>query len=244
MSTVVDGPPRDGRTGARRMALLLALAAALFIAARVLPIGAWLASLNGLFTRLGPWGIVLFVLVYALAAVLFVPGSPLTVGAGLVYGLGPGFAAASAGSTLGAACAFLVARYLARDRVERWVGGDPRFRAIDEAVGREGWTIVLLTRLSPVFPFNLLNYLYGLTRVPFHTYLPASWIGMMPGTLLYVYLGFAGRTVAQAATAGLARSPAEYAFWATGLLATIAVTLYVTRLARRALHSRAGWSAG
>ena len=240
MSASGDGAPRRAKAGTRRLIGFLAVATALLVLARVLPAGAWLAQLNGLFTRLGPWGIVLFVLVYALAAVLFVPGSPLTVGAGLVYGLGPGFAAVSAASTLGAACAFLVARYLARDRVERWVGGDPRFRAIDEAVGREGWTIVLLTRLSPVFPFNLLNYLYGLTRVPFHTYLLASWIGMMPGTLLYVYLGFAGRTVAQAATAGPARSPAEYAVWATGLLATIAVTLYVTRLARRALGERAG----
>lgn len=234
------GPPRRGKAGTRRLIGLLAVVAALLVAGRVLPFGAWLAQLNGLFTRLGPWGIALFVLVYALAAVLFVPGSALTVGAGLVYGLGPGFAAVSAGSTLGAACAFLVARYLARDRVERWVGADPRFRAIDLAVGREGGTIVLLTRLSPVFPFNLLNYLYGLTRVPFHVYLLASWIGMMPGTLLYVYIGFAGRAVAQAATGAPALSSAQYAFWGVGLLATIAVTLYVTRLARRALGQRAG----
>lgn len=234
------GPTRRGKSGTRRLIGFLAVAAALLVAARVLPAGAWLAQLNGLFTRLGPWGIVLFVLVYALAAVLFVPGSALTLGAGLVYGLVPGFLAVSAGSTLGAACAFLVARYLARDRVERWVGADPRFRAIDLAVGRGGGTIVLLTRLSPVFPFNLLNYLYGVTRVPFLTYILASWIGMMPGTLLYVYLGFAGRAVAQAAAGGAARSPAEYVFWSLGLLATIAVTLYVTRLARRALGQRAG----
>jgi len=240
VSAAADGPPRRDPSGARRLIALLAVAAALLVAARVLPAGAWLAQLNGLFTRLGPWGIGLFVLVYALAAVLFVPGSPLTIGAGVIYGLGPGFAAVSAGSTLGAACAFLVARYLARGRVERWVGADPRFRAIDEAVGRDGGTIVLLTRLSPVFPYNLLNYLYGVTRVRFSAYLLASWIGMLPGTLLYVYLGFAGRTVAQAAAGGPARSPAEYAVWGIGLVATIAVTVHVTRLARRALGRRAG----
>ena len=239
MSGAGDGAPRRGKPGTWRLVGFLAVAAALLIAGRVLPAGAWLAQLNGLFTRLGPWGIVLFVLVYALAAVLFVPGSPLTVGAGLVYGLGPGFAAVSAGSTLGAACAFLVARYLARDRVERWVLSDPRFRAIDLAVGREGGTIVLLTRLSPVFPFNLLNYLYGLTRVPFPIYLLASWIGMMPGTFLFVSIGSAGRAVAQAATGGVSRSLAEYLFWTLGLVATIAVTLYVTRLAHRALGQRA-----
>lgn len=240
MSPTAGGPPRRGTSGTKRLIALLALAAALLVAASVLPAGAWPAQLNGFFVRLGPWGIALFVLVYALAAVLFVPGSALTIGAGVIYGLGPGFAAASAGATLGAACAFLVARHLARDRVERWVGADPRFQAIDAAVGRDGGMIVLLTRLSPVFPFNLLNYLYGVTRVPFPTYLLASWIGMLPGTLLYVYLGFAGRAVAQAATGAAARNPAEYAFWGIGLIATIAVTLHVTRLARRALGQRAG----
>jgi uncharacterized membrane protein YdjX (TVP38/TMEM64 family) len=240
VSPDAGAPPRRGQSGTRRLIALLVVAAALLVVARLLPAGAWLAQLNGFFIRLGPWGVVLFVLVYALAAVLFVPGSPLTIGAGVIYGLGPGFAAVSAGSTLGAACAFLVARYLARDRVERWAGDHPRFRAIDEAVGRDGGTIVLLTRLSPVFPYNLLNYLYGVTRVPFPTYLLASWIGMMPGTLLFVYLGFAGRAVAQAATGGAARSPAGYAVWGVGLIATIALTVHVTRLARRALGRRAG----
>ena len=218
------------------LAALLALAVAL----RFLPVAAWLSDLNELLARLGPWGIGLFAIVYALAAVLFVPGSALTIGAGVLYGLGWGFVAVSVGSTLGATAAFLVARYLARERVARWAARDPRFAAIDEAVGREGWKIVLLTRLSPVFPFNLLNYLYGLTRVRLGPYVLASWIGMMPGTVLYVYLGFAGRAVAQAASGRTARTPAEYAAWTIGLIAAFAVTIYVTRLARRALRARAG----
>jgi uncharacterized membrane protein YdjX (TVP38/TMEM64 family) len=216
----------------------LAALGAIIVALRFLPVGDWLEGLNEYFARLGPWGIGLFAIVYAAAAILFVPGSALTIGAGVIYGLGWGFVAVSAGSTLGAAGAFLVARYLARDRVERWAAANPRFAAIDQAVGREGWKIVLLTRLSPVFPFTLLNYLYGLTRVRFGAYVLASWIGMMPGTVLYVYLGFAGRAVAQAAAGRASRSPAEYAAWTIGLLATLAVTLYVTRLARRALSGR------
>jgi len=211
----------------------------LVIAAHRLPIGDRLKELIDLFARLGPAGIALFVLVYTLAAILFVPGSALTIGAGVIYGLGWGCVAVSAGSTLGAAGGFLIARYLARRRVERWAAANPRFAAIDRAVGREGWKIVLLTRLSPVFPYTLLNYLYGLTRVSFGAYVLASWIGMIPGTVLYVYLGFAGRAVAQAASGQAHRGPVEYAPWTVGLLATLAVTIYVTRLARRALQSRA-----
>jgi uncharacterized membrane protein YdjX (TVP38/TMEM64 family) len=225
--------------GRARLIAGLAALAVIVVALRFLPVAAWLAGLNESFTRLGVWGIGLFAIVYALAAVFFVPGSALTIGAGVLYGLGWGFVAVSAGSTLGATAAFLVARYLARDRVERWAARDRRFAAIDEAVGREGWKIVLLTRLSPIFPFTLLNYLYGLTRVRLAPYVLASWIGMMPGTLLYVYLGFAGRAVAQAAAGRTARSPAEYAAWTIGLIATLAVTVHVTRLARRALRDRA-----
>jgi len=227
-------------SGERRRGIARWIAAAvilllLVVAVRRLPIGGWLSALNGLFARLGLAGIALFALVYALAAILFVPGPALTIGAGVIYGLGWGFVAVSAGSTLGAAGGFLVARYLARRRVERWAAANPRFAAIDQAVGREGWKIVLLTRLSPVFPYTLLNYLYGLTRVSFGAYVLASWIGMMPGTILYVYLGFAGRAVTQAATGQTRHTPAEYVIWAAGLLATLAVTIYVTRLARRAL---------
>jgi len=229
-----------GRGGRARVAGGLALLAALIVALRFLPLADRLQNLVDRFTALGPWGIGLFTVVYALAAIFFVPGSVLTIGAGAIYGLGWGFVAVSAGSTLGAAGAFLIARYVARDRVERWAAQDPRFAAIDQAVGHEGWKIVLLTRLSPVFPFNLLNYLFGLTRVGFGAYILASWIGMMPGTLLYVYLGFAGRALAQAAAGRASRSPAEYALWVVGLLATLAVTLYVTRLARQALRGRAG----
>ena len=223
----------------RRWILLLGAVALVVAGLRLLPVASWLGSLSDYFTALGPWGIGLFAIAYAVAAVLFVPGSALTVVAGVIYGLAWGTVAVSVGSTLGATAAFLVARYLVRERVERWAAVNPRFAAIDEAVGREGWKIVLLTRLSPVFPFALLNYLYGLTRVSLGAYLLSSWIGMLPGTVLYVYLGFAGRAVAQAASGRADRSAGEYVSWVIGFLATVAVTVYVTRLARRALRSRA-----
>jgi uncharacterized membrane protein YdjX (TVP38/TMEM64 family) len=139
--------------------------------------------------KLGPWGPVIFVSVYVVATVLFVPGSVLTLGAGAVFGVALGSVCVSISATLGATAAFLVGRYLARDAIARKIERNEKFAAIDRAVADEGWKIVFLTRLSPVFPFTLLNYAFGLTRVRLSHYVLASWIGMMPGTVMYVYLG-------------------------------------------------------
>ena len=130
---------------------------------------------------LGPTGVIAFVVIYILACVFMLPGSVLTLGAGAVFGVVKGSVIVSVAATLGATAAFLVGRYFARDRVAKMIEGNARFRAIDEAVGREGWKIVGLTRLSPVFPFNLLNYAYGITKVSLRDYFLASWIGMLPG---------------------------------------------------------------
>src|SRR2546425_2602123 len=201
----------------------------------LLPLRAWLDGVVAWASGTGIAGVAVFAAVYVVAAVLFLPGSVLTLGAGAVFGLLWGTVAVSVGATLGAGAAFLIGRYLARDRVARWAVANPRFAAIDAAVGREGGRIVLLTRLSPFFPYNLLNYLFGLTRVGFWTYLLASWIGMIPGTLLYVYLGFAGRAAAQAVAAPGIGNAWELVFWGVGLAATVLLTFYLTRLARRAL---------
>lgn len=150
---------------------------------------------------LGFTGYVVFFLLYAFFTVLFLPGFILTVGAGAIFGLVGGFVAVSLGSTTGAALAFLLGRFLAREAIERKVAGNAKFAAIDAAVAQKGWKIVFLTRLSPVFPFNLINYAYGLTRIPFPHYVLASWVGMMPGTLLYVYTGSLAGNVARAALA-------------------------------------------
>jgi uncharacterized membrane protein YdjX (TVP38/TMEM64 family) len=181
--------------------------------------------------RLGPWGPVIFIGLYVIATVLFVPGSVLTLGAGAVFGVVWGSIYVSVAATLGATCAFLVGRYLARDAIARKIEGNERFAAIDKAVENEGWKIVGLTRLSPVFPFTLLNYAFGITRVKLGHYILASWIGMMPGTVMYVYLG----SLANAASGERTRTTGEWMLYGVGLLATVAVTIFVTRLAKKAL---------
>ena len=188
---------------------------------------------------LGPAGAIAFIAIYTLACVFMLPGSILTLGAGAVFGVLKGTALVSAASTLGATAAFLVGRHLARERVVRLIAGSERFRAIDEAVGREGWKIVGLTRLSPVFPFNLLNYAYGITGVGLRDYVLASWVGMFPGTVMYVYLGsLAGSLATLGERGGGGRTPGEWALYGVGLLATVAVTVLVTRIARAALATR------
>ncbi|MES1244910.1 MAG: TVP38/TMEM64 family protein [Acidobacteriota bacterium] len=191
---------------------------------------AWVESLGAL----GP---VVFILGYAVATVAFVPGSVLTLAAGALFGVVKGTIFTLAGATLGASAAFLVARYVARGAIERRIAGNPRFAAIsaiDRAVGREGFRIVALLRLSPVFPFNLLNYSLGLTRVPFLSYFAAS-AAMLPGTLLYVYYGAAAGSLASALGGGAKKGVEGWILFGVGLLATVVVTAFVTRLAGRAL---------
>ena len=209
---------------------------ALLIAARVLPVTDWLMRFNYWVAQLGVWGILLFILVYVLATVLFFPASILTIGAGFIFGVVSGTIIVSIAATVGAAFAFLIARYLARDQIEQKIADNPRFKRIDRAIGERGAKLVFLLRLSPLIPFNLSNYFYGLTSVRFWPYVLASWIGMIPGTLLYVYLGAAGKAGLNSATGNpSARSPLEYAFLGIGLIATVVVTIWVTHTARKEL---------
>ncbi|HEV3116564.1 MAG TPA: TVP38/TMEM64 family protein [Gemmataceae bacterium] len=180
-------------------------------------------------------GAAALVLIYVAACVVFVPGSLLTLGAGFAFGIGVGFVAVYIGSNLGAAAAFLLGRTLARNWIEKKVAAHPRFRAIDQAVGRQGFKIVLLLRLSPVFPFNLLNYALGLTRVSFRDYCLATLLGMVPGILLYVYLGSLITDVTQLFGARSERTVGEQVLFYAGLAATVVATLLITRTARRAL---------
>jgi uncharacterized membrane protein YdjX (TVP38/TMEM64 family) len=224
-----------------RAALLLVGVAAVVLLGRQL--GGAIPQFIDWVHGLGAWGPIVFVAGYVLATVAFVPGSVLTLVGGAVFGLFWGVVYVFTGATLGAAAAFLVSRYLARPLVERRLRGNPRFERIDRAVGREGGKIVLLLRLSPALPFNLLNYALGLTRVRFRAYLVAS-VGMLPGTLLYVYYGrLAGDVASVLGGAGVERGVGYYALLGAGLVATIAVTLYVTRLARRALAEETGGEA-
>ncbi len=211
----------------------LAALALLVVAGRTA--GGYLPQFAAWVDGLGAWAPIVFVAGYAIATVAFVPGSLLTLAAGAIFGLVEGTIYVLVAATIGAAAAFLVARYLARDAIERRIAASERFAAIDRAVAQEGRKLVFLLRLSPVFPFNMLNYALGLTQVRFVDYLVAS-IGMLPGTLLYVYYGkIAGDVAAAAGGAAPARGPGYYAVMVAGLLATIAVTTIVTRLARKAL---------
>jgi uncharacterized membrane protein YdjX (TVP38/TMEM64 family) len=209
---------------------------ALFIAMRVLPIAQWLTEFNRWIAYLGIWGILFFIVGYILATVLFFPASVLTIGAGFLFGVFLGTVIVSIAATSGAALAFLIARYFARGKIEQKVGSDQRFRQIDRAIGVQGPRLVFLLRLSPLIPFNLSNYFYGLTAVKFWPYVLASWIGMLPGTLLYVYIGAAGKAGLNAAAGqSSSRSPWEYVLFGVGLIATVVVTVWVTRIARRGL---------
>lgn len=218
-----------------RLALAACVVAVLLLGAKYFGIQSRLVQLLDWLRRLGTWGAVLFILIYVVACVLFVPGSLLTLGGGFVFGLKLGLVCVSVGATLGATCAFLVGRHFARAWVAAKVAGNGKFKAIDDAVAREGWKIVLLTRLSPVFPFNLMNYAFGLTRISLRDYFIASWIGMMPGAVMYVYLGSLANSLAALGSGRRERTPAEWALYGFGLVATVLVTILVTRIAKRAL---------
>ncbi|MEX2571607.1 MAG: TVP38/TMEM64 family protein [Gemmatimonadota bacterium] len=184
----------------------------------------------------GVWAPVLFIAGYALATVAFVPGSLLTLAAGAVFGIPRGVAFVFVGAVIGSSLAFLAARHGARPLVEGRITRDPRFHRIDRAVARNGRKIVFLLRLSPVLPYNLLNYALGLTSVRFRDYVIAA-VGMLPGTVLYVYSGrVAGDIAAVAGGAEIERGSGYYIILAVGLAATAAATLWVTRIARRAIN--------
>jgi uncharacterized membrane protein YdjX (TVP38/TMEM64 family) len=217
--------------------LLVVLLAALAAATLLLPVREWLyAGLDWIDGhRFIAWAI--FIAVYICAAVILVPGSILTLAAGFIFGLPLGVVLVSAGSVLGAAAAFLVGRFFARDWVADRIATLPKFRALDNAVRHDGFTIVLLARLSPLIPFNVLNYTLGITAVRLRDYILASWIGMLPATVLYVYIGTLANdltAIASIRQGGLA----VQGLWIAGFVATIVLTVLITRRATRALTAQ------
>ena len=186
---------------------------------------------------LGAIAPIAFVLIYIIATVAFLPGSILTLGAGVLFGIVRGSIFVFLGATIGATLAFLVGRYLARGWISQKIEGNQKFKAIDKAVGKEGLKIVLLTRLSPIFPFNLLNYGLGVTGVSLKDYVLGS-AGMIPGTIMYVYIGSLAGNIATIGgeTQPDANPVAQWAIRIIGFVATVAVTLYVTKIARKALN--------
>ena len=226
-------------TSNRRAIISNVLIAAVVIAAlvwafRTLPIAEGLRTATAWVDSLGVWAPIAFIGLYIFCVVFLLPGSILTAAAGTLFGVGLGTVYVSIASTLGATLAFLIGRHFVREKVEKKIAGNQSFAALDSAVAEEGWKIVGLTRLSPLFPFTLLNYAYGVTKVRLREYFLASWIGMLPGTLLYVYIGSLGKAAAEAGS----KSPAQWVMYGVGLLATIAVTIYITKIAKGALGKR------
>jgi uncharacterized membrane protein YdjX (TVP38/TMEM64 family) len=176
-----------------------------------------------------------FIVLYVVVTVAFIPASVVTLGAGVVFGVVKGSLYVFVGAMLGATAAFLVGRYIARDWVSKKVASNEKFKAIDEAIAREGRKIIFLIRLSPAFPFNLLNYALGLTKVSLKDYVLGT-TGIIPGTIMYVYLGSLAGNLA---TLGAGETPSNPTITWTiriiAFIATVAVTVYVTRIARKAL---------
>ena len=219
-------------------ALSIVLGIALVAAATyLLPLAEWVTGLAQGARETGALGVAIFFAAYVVSTVAVLPGSILTLALGFAYGPVWGLAIASPASVTGATCAFLLGRTLLRDWAAHKVGGSARARAIEAAVDREGFKLVLLLRLSPLVPFNLLNYVLSLTSVRPGTYVLASFVGMLPGTLLYVYLGSLAPAAAELSSAAQGDGAARTTLYVIGLLATVAVVVIGTRAARRALDA-------
>ena len=217
-----------------RVVIAILLLAAVAIGVLFLPVRQCFMDFESYVKSLGALGPLVVVLIYVLCTVLFIPGSAITVGAGTLFGLKTGFVVVVLGANLGALCSFLLARSFLREKVAAWAAANPKFRVLDQAIGKQGFRMVLLTRLSPVFPFVLLNYLIGLTAVRTGAYVLANLIGMLPATFLFVYIGAAARDALAGqpdASADLYEQVLKY----VGLATTIAVVVIVTRIARKAL---------
>ena len=219
-----------------RLFVLILIGTVVAAGVTLLPTKELLSRFLELASGLGIWGGVLVIAFYVIACLLFIPGSLVTLGVGFLFGVVWGTVIVSFGSTLGSTAAFLAGRTLAREWIERKVATGVRFQAVDRAVGQQGFKIVLLVRLSPLFPFNLMNYAFGLTRVRLRDYVAASWIGMLPGTVMYVYLGSAAKSLADLAAGRVEGSTSQRILFGAGLVITVVVAVLVTRIARRALR--------
>jgi uncharacterized membrane protein YdjX (TVP38/TMEM64 family) len=224
--------PAIARLSAAALLVLAALAVWRFAPRDVVRLGRLLDAARGL----GFWGPACLAAVYVPAALLLVPGSLLTLAGAFTFGMPRAFIAVSAGSTAGACAAFLLSRYLLRGWAERKLARSSRLRALDKAVEEQGFKIVFLARLSPLLPFGVLNYAFGATKISFGRYALATWLGMLPGTLMYCYLGSAAKQLSDLVAGNAAPRPMQQALFVLGLLATVAVTIVVTRTATKALR--------
>ncbi len=220
----------------RKVLGLVLLLVALGVGFLFLPVKIWVLTMQSWIKGLGLLGPLVFILLYVIASVCLIPGSALTLAAGAIFGLWAGAAIVIVGANLGALAAFLLAKTKLRDKVRQWAEANPKFAALDRAIEQNSFKMVLLTRLSPVFPFTLLNYFLGLTSVRTGAYVLANLLGMLPATFLYVYFGsLAGDTLTGTVSSGA--TTLQFGLKIIGLLATLAVVVFVTRVARKAISA-------
>lgn len=207
------------------------LLAAFIAALRFLPVGVWIEQFQGWVKGLGPIGYVVYVLAYVVVCVTFLPASPLTIGAGAIFGFVEGTIVVIIGATLGATASFLLGRTIMRRKIEAMAANNAKFRALDRAIAREGGKIVFLIRLAPVFPFAYINFAFGLTGVRLLSYVVATFFGIIPVTLAFVYIADAATR-----TATVDMSTTRLIINIVGVVIAIVVTAFVTRIALRAVR--------
>jgi uncharacterized membrane protein YdjX (TVP38/TMEM64 family) len=214
-----------------RVALLFAIVGAAYVGVRFLPLHQWMREVDDWVDTLGPYGPLVFGVIYFGAVVVLVPRSVLTVASGFLFGFWEGALISVGAAAAAAAVSFLLGRYLFRKRVQGWVAVHPKARAIDGAVSSHGWRVVALLRMSPIVHYSLSNYFYGVMSIGFWSFFLAGLAGTLPGTLLAVWIG----TASHAGITG-PRHAWRWAYLGVGILATVVASIYIARLATRALQ--------
>ena len=229
------GRTRRRRRWWRSRLLLAGLAGAALLALGVLGQLAPLERVVEWLDSLGGWGPVALAATFVGTSLALVPGMLLNVAAGALFGIAIGSVASLVGSTLGALAAFLLARTALRGRVERWMAKEEHVRALDTAVSRSGFKVVLASRLSPAIPFNTLNYAFGLTRVSFRDYVLGSVLGMIPIRIAYASLGAGVGEVAGLRGSLLDHTPLEWVLLVAGFAVSLAFLWWLTRKTKEAM---------
>ena len=228
--------PEPRQAVAYQLLTLSVAALVLFAVSRFYPIDTLVRALHGYVDRHQPWSTVLYPVIHATCNLLLLPAGALVIGSGFIFGLWQGFLLALTGHLLAAAGAFWISRTFGRRLIERHLASRPQWRVLDAAVEREGWKIVFLSQLSPLFPTSLFNYCYGLTRLRFWPCMAWIALGWSPGMFLYAYLGRLGHFGWQVLKNGEHPSRAQYFLWLAGLAASLTVTLVLGSLAARLLR--------
>lgn len=219
-----------------QVAGLVTVGVVLFLLSRIFPLADMLATVQERVMHWGAWSAICYPLLYACCNVLLLPGGFLSIGGGFFFGLWWGFLITLVGNVGGAAISFYISRWFGRRWLRRRLMRNTTLEALEPAVEREGWKIILLSQLHPLFPTSLLNYLYGLTTIRFRTCMLWVAIGQAPGLFLYAYLGTLGQLGLNLVRGKSHPRSVEYLVWGGGLLTSIIVLIFLGRIALRLLQ--------